>query len=82
MKRFFNIYTLIIALVLSGVHANAQCAMCRAALETNEQGIQPEAVNDGIVYLMVFPYLLVAVVGYAVYRLRKKSVAKKEEAQL
>ena len=82
MKRLFTKYTLIIALALSGLEANAQCAMCRAALETNEQGIQPESVNDGIVYLMVFPYLLVAVVGYAVYRLRKKSVVNKEEAQL
>ncbi len=82
MKIFFNKYTLIIILVFAGFKAGAQCAMCRAALETNEQGIQPESVNDGIVYLMVFPYLLVAAVGYAVYRLRKNSVAKKEEAQL
>ena len=48
-----------------------QCAMCRAALETNEGGIQPEAINDGIVYLMAIPYVLVAVVAYMIYRLRK-----------
>jgi len=82
MKSLFTKYTLILALVFAGLQANAQCAMCRAALETNEQGIQPESVNNGIVYLMVFPYLLVAVVGYAVYRLRKKAIDKKEEAQL
>jgi hypothetical protein len=80
MKRFLKKYTLIIVLAFVSFQAGAQCAMCRAALETNEQGIQPESVNDGIVYLMVFPYLLVAVVGYAVYRLRKKTVNKKEEA--
>lgn len=64
------LFTLI--LLVASISANAQCAMCRAALESSDGGIKPEAVNDGIVYLMVFPYLLVALVGYAVYRLRKK----------
>ncbi|MCO6162182.1 hypothetical protein [Flavobacterium sp. NRK F7] len=54
----------------------AQCAMCRAALESEESGVQAEAINDGIVYLMVIPYILVAVAGYAIYRLK---FAKKKE---
>lgn len=48
----------------------AQCAMCRAALESEEGGVQAEAVNDGIVYLMAIPYVLVGVLGYAIYRLK------------
>ena len=55
---------------------NAQCAMCRAALETEEGGVKAEAVNDGIVYLMVIPYLLVGILGFAIYRMyfsKKKS---------
>lgn len=67
MKRI--IASLIFLLPLAG---SAQCAMCRAALENNEGGIKAEGVNDGIVYLMVFPYLLIGLVGYAVYRLRQK----------
>ena len=60
----------IIFLLLS-INTNAQCAMCRAAL-TNEANIeQAKAVNDGIVFLMAVPYLLVAVVGYFIYKLRK-----------
>ena len=59
-------------LLFAVVSANAQCAMCRAALESSNDGIKPEAVNDGIVYLMIFPYLLVALVAYAIYRLLKK----------
>ena len=58
---------------------NAQCAMCRAALASSDGNVKAEAVNDGIVYLMIFPYLLVALVGYAVYRLRKKSKAASAE---
>jgi len=63
-------------LVLFSTGANAQCAMCRAALEGSEGNIKAEAVNDGIVYLMIFPYLMVDLVGYAVYRLRKKKKEK------
>lgn len=51
---------------------NAQCAMCRAALESEESGVQAEAVNDGIVYLMAIPYLLVGIIGFAIYRLKYK----------
>ncbi len=47
---------------------NAQCAMCRAALEGEGNASKAEAVNDGIVYLMAIPYVLVAVIGYYIYR--------------
>jgi hypothetical protein len=49
----------------------AQCAMCRAALAGEGNVAKAKAVNNGIVYLMVIPYLLVAGVFYAVYRMRK-----------
>ena len=50
--------------------SNAQCAMCRAALESEEGGRQAEAINDGIVYLMIIPDVLVAVGAYAIYKIR------------
>ena len=53
----------------------AQCAMCRAVLETEDGGNTAEAVNDGIVYLMAFPYILVAIVGYVVYKSRLKKLS-------
>jgi hypothetical protein len=43
--------------------------MCRASLESSGDHSQAEALNDGIVYLMVIPYVLVAVVGYVVYKM-------------
>jgi hypothetical protein len=72
MKKYIQ-WLLPVLLFATVLPANAQCAMCRAALESNEQGVQPEAVNDGIIYLMVFPYLLVGIVGFVVYRMRGKS---------
>jgi hypothetical protein len=46
--------------------------MCRAVLENEEGGVKAEAVNDGIVYLMAFPYLLVGILGYIIYKSRQK----------
>ncbi len=53
------------------IPTNAQCAMCRAALTNDANMEQAKAVNDGIVFLMAVPYLLVAVVGYFIYKMRK-----------
>lgn len=51
---------------------SAQCAMCRAALQSEESGIKAEGINNGIKYLMLIPYVLVAILGYMIYRLYKK----------
>lgn len=67
----------VIGFFFLSMSVEAQCAMCRAALESEESGVQAEAVNDGIVYLMAIPYVLVAAIGYAIYRL--KYGKKKEE---
>ena len=69
-----SLFTLFIVLfsVLFSLSTNAQCAMCRAALETEGNALKSQAVNDGIVYLMVIPYLLVGGIGYYIYRMRKK----------
>lgn len=42
--------------------------MCRAALETEGSAVKSEAMNDGIVYLMAIPYILVGVIGYYIYK--------------
>ena len=54
------------------LNAEAQCAMCRASLESSGNVSQAEAVNNGIVYLMIIPYVLVALVGIAVYKMFRK----------
>lgn len=51
--------------------ATSQCAMCKAVVEGGEQNIAV-GVNNGITYLMVFPYILVGVLAYFLYRHRKK----------
>jgi uncharacterized membrane protein len=61
-----------ICFLFFGISSYAQCAMCRAALTSEGNKTKAEAVNDGIVYLMVIPYVLVGLIGYAVYRMKKK----------
>ncbi|MBR9915692.1 MAG: hypothetical protein GYB32_12850 [Algicola sp.] len=44
-----------------------QCAMCRAVLESEESQSTAEGVNDGIMYLMAIPYILVFGIGVLIY---------------
>ena len=55
----------------SPVLAKAQCAMCKAVVESGDKGMA-QGVNDGIVYLMVFPYILVGLLAYTLYRFKYK----------
>jgi hypothetical protein len=66
---------LFLASCLFSLSTNAQCAMCRAALEGEGNTAKAQAVNDGIVYLMLIPYILVALIGFAVYRIYRKKKA-------
>ena len=65
MKRkiIFVLFTLLFFL-----KTNAQCAMCRAVLESEDGQSAAEGVNDGIVYLMAIPYLIVGTIGFIIYR--------------
>ncbi len=63
----------LLLLLLVSFDSVAQCAMCRAVLETEEGQSAAKGINEGIMYLMVFPYLLMAGVAYMVWRSRKKS---------
>ena len=58
--------------ILGSVDAEAQCAMCRAVLESEEGQQTAKGINNGIVYLMAIPYVLVGAVGIAVFRMLKK----------
>lgn len=71
MKGLCSLFFVLCSLFFS-LSANAQCAMCRAALTSEGNQVKAQAVNDGIVYLMVIPYLLVVIIAYIIYRMYKK----------
>jgi hypothetical protein len=72
-KLFFGICFFLIA-----ISSNAQCAMCRASLAGDSNVKKAAAVNDGILYLMVIPYLLVAIIGVLIYRMYQSKKKKAE----
>jgi len=65
-------YIFILFSIFFSLTTNAQCAMCRAALAGDSNTKKAEAVNDGIVYLMVIPYLLIGIIGFLIYRMYSK----------
>lgn len=66
-NKTFLLMFLFISLLVSG-DAVAQCSMCRAVLESESDKSVAEGINNGIVYLMAFPYLLVGGLGYYIYK--------------
>lgn len=76
MRNIYLKYLAIGVILLSSIATSAQCAMCRAALESEDGGNKAEAINNGIVYLMAFPYIMVAIVFYVVYRMKYKKKPK------
>jgi uncharacterized paraquat-inducible protein A len=74
MPKFKTLLALLILVAIS-LSADAQCAMCKAVAESGTKTGSTEAtgLNVGILYLMVFPYLIMAGVGYAIYRHKKTS---------
>jgi len=53
----------------------AQCSMCRAVLESEEGQQTAKGINEGILYLMAIPYVLVGIVGWQIIRIMKKKDA-------
>lgn len=62
---------LFLVVLIIPVISRAQCAMCRAVLESNGDNSVAEGINNGIVYLMAIPYLLVGALIFLVYRKMK-----------
>ncbi len=72
-----------IFVMIDSVDVSAQCAMCKASVETNVNidGIGfASKLNFGILYLFVTPYLLALIIGYFWYKKSKEHKRKLEEA--
>ncbi|MDC7994643.1 hypothetical protein [Altibacter sp. HG106] len=72
LKIFFSILLMLVCFL----PAEAQCAMCRAVLESEEGNQAAKGINNGIIYLMIFPYLLVGGVVYVIYKSRQRAASE------
>ncbi len=85
MKKHYFILLILIAFVLLPSITEAQCAMCKASVESSQGQKNSVAggINQGILYLMAVPYLLLAFIFrkqlVTVWRvIRKKPVAEED----
>lgn len=71
MSKYLSYLLVAIFIFSSTTYSYSQCAMCKAVVE-NGDVTMAEGINNGITYLMVFPYLLIGVLFYFIYRYNKR----------
>ena len=71
---------LILLLAVASNYTSAQCAMCKAAVESNIEtgGVKGAGLNDGILYLMSIPYILMLIFAIAFYYNKKTTNANRK----
>ena len=70
-KRALFVY-LFLFLIIGIQETYSQCSMCRAVLQSEEGQATAKGINNGILYLMAIPYILVGIVGWKVFQILKK----------
>jgi hypothetical protein len=78
MSRIKYIVLIILAtsILMVPMESIAQCPMCRMAVESNLQngGTQARGLNNGILYMLAMPYLLISTLAFLWYKNRRKEV--------
>ena len=60
-------------LLLSPAELPAQCAMCWQALANSAEGASlVRGFNDGILFLLAVPFLVVGIIGFRIYRAQRQ----------
>jgi hypothetical protein len=73
MKKNLLIVVVILATLFFADAAFAQCSMCKATIETDQSDVG-KGINNAILYIMIMPYLLLAIIALVFFR--KKISAK------
>ena len=81
MKQFIKPLLLILLVMVVAHVAYSQCAMCtEVADEASRNGNSAgDGINKGVLYLFLSPYLIVATIGFILWRSRRKA---QQELQL
>ena len=68
-------YITFILLFIATLRSSAQCAMCKAVVESgiDNGGLSAGGINTGILYLMFIPYALLSAFAFVLYRNYKKN---------
>ena len=78
-KWLFFVFFLLLQL-----NSYAQCAMCRATVESNlseGRGVIGTGLNFGILYLLIIPYLSIGVLIFLWFKYGKKELKERLETE-
>lgn len=67
MKKQIVLLLALAAVFLYSDPAFAQCSMCRAVVESDGSN-SGQGLNNGILYLMGFPYLIIMLLGVVLFK--------------
>jgi len=75
-KRAIFILFLLVSTFATVPQVQAQCSMCTISAEQGSKNgnTQSKGINDGIIYLLVFPYILIVGIGILWYRNYRKKI--------
>lgn len=75
-KTFSILFLIVVLLALTAPEIYAQCPMCRATAESNlaNGGTEGRGLNNGILYLLATPYVLIFTIYYFWKRGRKPEI--------
>lgn len=78
-KQFLVLAFLFIIFLAGFEEGVAQCAMCNETARTATEGKNENAIalNNGILYLMALPYIMLATIGFLWWKYGRKK--KKED---
>lgn len=67
-------FLVLIFCIVTNSELLSQCPMCRMSAESNldNGGTEAKGLNNGILYMLSLPYLLVASLGFLWYKNRRK----------
>jgi len=84
LQKILPLFLVAVILLLMANNIEAQCAMCKMSGETNlnQGGKVAAGLNQGIIFLLVLPYILVSTIGYLWWRNRKLVEAQEMEDEL
>ena len=81
ITKYLSILALAFALSIgTSIPAQAQCPMCRMSAESNLKngGTDGRGLNNGILFMLATPYLVVGALGFIWWKNRRKEEDEEE----
>lgn len=74
IQKYLPLLLLLVCFFGLPMLAEAQCPMCRMTAESNlaNGGQEGEGLNNGILYMLATPYVLISIIAYLWWRNRRK----------